>query len=391
MTKTIIHITTFLQGGAGKLICDLISHQLMLGYRVICLCNDKDYPGYLNYAEYEQRLRDLNVVFIQLPGLFKREAQEQQQAVQTLATLLSQQPDNDTIRLVHAHAAIPADVAMQVREQLDLSFPVIATMHGWGTNKTEPQEQQDIRILSRLDAVVAVSESAGELLLKKGLRQPNLCVIYNGVAQAQKEQAEPTLPGHWFSKDESVFKIVCLGSICERKNQLLLIEAIAQLRSNGLNFVCVLIGELDSTYAQQLESFIQAQDLGHCLILNGPLANADRYLGYFDIMVLPTRAEGMPMAILEAFREQTLVLSSDIGECRELIEDGVHGFLFESENVQSLVSKLRMIRQLNPAQRKAIVKRAYQRLLRSYTQEAVFRAYDQLYRKLSAESEVGPD
>lgn len=387
MKNTIIHLTTFLQGGAGKLICELIAHQQVCDYQILCVCNNEGYPGYQNYPEYEQVLNELNVPLLKLPGLFKRGVQEQEGAVQALLNAL-QNPN--AIKLIHAHAAIPAEVAMQFRSRLDLCFPVIATMHGWGTNKTVQQAQQDIEILSRVDAVIAVSESARKQLLDKGLRSSSLHCIHNGVAlqntQLPKEWRLECLNDH----DDKTFKMVCLGSVCERKNQLLLLKAVSVLKSAGLNLVCVLIGELDEAYAQQIHSVINEHDLRDCLVLCGELADADRYLGGFDVMVLPTRAEGMPISILEAFRENTLVLSSDIDECRELIDDGLNGFLFESDNAQALAEKLIMISKLESRQLNAITQRAYQRLQEHYSQQVMFDAYDAFYQELAEQPDGMP-
>ena len=383
MTNTILHVTTFLQGGAGKLICELIAHQVMSGYRVLCVCNNQRYSGYQNYPEYEQRLDELQVPLLTIPGLFKRGETEQIQAMQALKSILNENPNLNRISLIHAHAAIPAWVAMHARNDLAMSFPILATVHGWGINKTRQQEQQDIQILSELDAVITVSESALKLLSRKGLQHSHLSCVYNGVVR-QNKALYPDQTGHWFSgRADSLFKIVCLGSVCDRKNQLVLLKAVAELRSAGLNLVCVLIGELDEVYASKLVSFIQAKDLSSNVILQGVLPNADRYLGCFDLMVLPTRAEGMPMSVLEAFREKTLVLSSDIDECKELIEDGQNGFLFENNNVQALVSKILLILALEPTHRLAIVEQAYQNFVASFTRDAMTEAYDGIYKTLS--------
>jgi glycosyltransferase involved in cell wall biosynthesis len=383
MTHTIIHVTTFLQGGAGKLICELIAHQVMSGYRVLCVCNDQSYSGYQNYPEYEQRLSELRVPLLKIPGLFKRGETEQIQAVQCLKSILSENLHINRVVLIHAHAAIPAWVAMHARNDLTMAFPIVATVHGWGTNKTRQQEQQDIQILSGLDAVITVSGSVQKLLKAKGLQHSHLSCVYNGVVPEQ-QALDADLTRRWFSgRADSLVKIVCLGSVCDRKNQLVLLKAVAELRSADLDLVCVLIGELDEAYASKLVAFIQAQDLNSSVILQGVLPNADRYLGCFDLMVLPTRAEGMPMSVLEAFREKTLVLSSDIDECKELIKDGQSGFLFENNNAHALASKVLRIMALEPAQRSAVVERAYQTFAAGFTREVMIEAYDEIYKTLS--------
>ncbi|MBE3064114.1 MAG: glycosyltransferase [Spirochaetes bacterium] len=59
-----------------------------------------------------------------------------------------------------------------------------------------------------------------------------------------------------------------------------------------------------------------------------------------DILVLTSRMESMPNVLLEAFSMSLPVLCTDVGGVKELVRDGVNGWLCPSEDVHMLADKL---------------------------------------------------
>jgi glycosyltransferase involved in cell wall biosynthesis len=59
-----------------------------------------------------------------------------------------------------------------------------------------------------------------------------------------------------------------------------------------------------------------------------------------DFMVMPSRSEGMPVVILEAWSQQVGVLATSVGGIPEMIKSGQSGLLVPPENVAELSDKL---------------------------------------------------
>ena len=175
-----LHLSTYLQGGAGRIICDLIEHQSALGHDVTCIVNETESPGYHNYPHFEDRVRKV-ARLIHVNGLFKREVS----SLVNVARFLAETPGIERTALIHAHASYPALAALLLRGMLSTNIPVIQTMHGWGTNKTSDQETMDIAVMNQLDHVVAVSKCSKSLLIGKGLSPDKISVICNGVGITQ--------------------------------------------------------------------------------------------------------------------------------------------------------------------------------------------------------------
>ena len=59
--------------------------------------------------------------------------------------------------------------------------------------------------------------------------------------------------------------------------------------------------------------------------------------------VLASRTEGLPRVLIEAMASGKALIGSNVGGIPELIEVGVNGFLFESENYEMLAEKMRLL------------------------------------------------
>ena len=66
----------------------------------------------------------------------------------------------------------------------------------------------------------------------------------------------------------------------------------------------------------------------------------DKALESADCMVLPSYAERLPMAILEAMACGLPIISTNVGTIPEVITDGIEGFLIEPGDIEALADRL---------------------------------------------------
>ena len=62
-----------------------------------------------------------------------------------------------------------------------------------------------------------------------------------------------------------------------------------------------------------------------------------------SLFVLPSRTEAMGRVLLEAMACKKPIIASNVGGIPEIIKDGYNGLLFESENVDDLAEKIRLV------------------------------------------------
>jgi glycosyltransferase involved in cell wall biosynthesis len=110
-----------------------------------------------------------------------------------------------------------------------------------------------------------------------------------------------------------------------------------------------------------------------------PRESVAEYLAASDLLVLPSRSEGLPHAVLEAMAFGLPVVASAVGGVPEAVQDGVTGVLVPPEDVQALAGGLEtLMGDLELCERYgAAARAAFER--REHTWDRVARDLDALY------------
>jgi glycosyltransferase involved in cell wall biosynthesis len=129
-----------------------------------------------------------------------------------------------------------------------------------------------------------------------------------------------------------------VGRLNEVKSQDLLIRAFTRVREVHPNAHLLLVG--DGPRKEALELLAAELRLADCVHFAGYQAQPQQCLHAMDLFALPSRLEGMPLAILEAWAARLPVVASSVGGVPKLIENGRTGLLFESGDQPALESML---------------------------------------------------
>jgi glycosyltransferase involved in cell wall biosynthesis len=296
------------------------------------------------------------------------------------------------IDVIHAHAAVPSLIGLLFSRGCLPVPPVIQTMHGWGIAKSLRDAQTDVAVLDLVDQVVVPAETSRELLRSLGVRNDRITVVPYGVPAPERWDEiamddtadDDVLAAIRTERHRGGFVMCCVGTLGVRKNQRLLIEALP-LVEHGEHVRCVLVGDGD-----QLEHRTRARELGVAdrVIFAGYRRDARRLAREADLFVLPSRSEGQPLAILEAFCDGVPVLASRIRELTELVKDGVNGLLFEPEDPASLAEAIDRVRRLDPTARALLRANARHDYQRRHTVAAMVEGYSALYRSAQCPEEA---
>lgn len=79
------------------------------------------------------------------------------------------------------------------------------------------------------------------------------------------------------------------------------------------------------------------------VIYLGKLFDVTPVYGMIDMLVLPSFREGFPNVLIEAAAMETPVVASDIPGCKDAVQAGVNGELFEKGNVAALTAVLKKL------------------------------------------------
>lgn len=182
--------------------------------------------------------------------------------------------------------------------------------------------------LKRTDGVVAISRYTEELV--KGIA-PRTWYLPNAVDRRYfNVQATPaTRP-----------RILCVGFICERKNQIGLIKACEpMLRSGECTIAFAGLGNPQSTYGREFNDLLQTIPGLELLGLLDRDALGDEFRRT-SILVLPTFEDNCPMVVLEGMAAGLPVAASRVGGVPDLITHGSDGVMFDPHDLDNMRSCL---------------------------------------------------
>jgi glycosyltransferase involved in cell wall biosynthesis len=370
---SIVHLTTFLQGGAGRAIVDLACAQRHAGHDVLVVTSRTGDGNYGNYPHYLDRLRAEAVPLLVEDSLFKRDLRLNLHVLQRLREMRAP----DTVDLVHAHAATPALVGRLLAGHAGRHMAVVQTQHGWGVSKTTEQARNDVAILQNVDRVIVTSESTGRWLIECGVPPNHITAIPCGLPaeppRVLAEDAEACLAP---LRAAGMTLVGCVGSVTANKNQRLLVESLARLARRDV--IAIFIGEGGESLMDAARS-LGVDDRVRVL---GYRPDAERWMGLFDLLVLPSLTEGQGLVVLEAFRAGTPVVASDIAALRQLVTDGETGWLFEVNQADALANTLSRAIDAKADERERIVQAARRKFLADYTLDVMVARHETLYREL---------
>ena len=224
------------------------------------------------------------------------------------------------------------------------------------------------RTLSRrLGAHLSIGMSSARAAERAiGLREGSIRTIYNGVAAPA---AEPTYEQH----EPPI--IGSLGRLSPEKGYDVLVRALASL--DGVRLVLVGDGP------ERADLLALAQDLGVAdrLEITGWKVNARDYLGGFDVFVLPSRFEGLPLSVIEAMLAGLPVVATNVGSLSEAVLDDETGLLIPPGDPAALAEALRSLLD-DPERRRRMGERGLRFANERFTIEAMVRSYESLYEEL---------
>ncbi len=244
--------------------------------------------------------------------------------------------------IVHIHVSTSGSALRKVAFALLawlMRMPYVIQFHGMMCAEYEQARPLWYRALALsargAQQVIALGEAYRPTFERMGVNPTRICVIYNGIPDIGDNAVIPR------PEQESV-RILFSGEVGERKGALLLIEALAQLANSNTRWTCTIAGNGDLTVPKQA-------------VLDAGIADRVNFTGWIgideihnlmrecDIVVLPSRAEALPLALIEGASAGAALISCDIGAVRDVVVDGVNGLIVKRNSDDIAVALERLL------------------------------------------------
>ncbi len=239
-----------------------------------------------------------------------------------------------------------------------------------------------LRTMRRADAVIALSGQLAEELQAAGFPPERIVRIPNGVDPRRFVPVdETTRRARQAALGASGPVLTFVGRLHAQKDIATLLHATARLREEWPRIHVVLVGEGPEEDA--LRRLTRELGLQERVSFTGGVADVIPYLDATDVFVHPSRAEGMPGALLEAMACGLPCVATRIGGTADVITDGEDALLVPPGDFPSLGAAIARLLE-DQALARRLGARARATVEARYTMTGVAEQYAALYKALVA-------
>ncbi|MFI6644660.1 glycosyltransferase [Streptomyces sp. NPDC050504] len=307
---TVLHVVQPGEGGVARVVLDQVAAQTALGLTVVLAC-----PAGTRLAEEAARLDCALVPWPAVRSPARRLVREGRSLARIVASV---RPD-----VVHAHSAKAGLVARAV---LRGRVPTVFQPHAWSFEAADSRvcalalrwERWAARWTHR---VVCVSEAERRRGERAGIRAP-WSVVLNGVdldrfaVDTDVRGARRELPALAALPDDAL-TVVCVGRLCLQKGQDTLLDAWPRVveRFPGAHLVLVGDGPDEAALRRAAPASVT---------FAGAVDDTAPWYRAADLVVLPSRWEGLAVAPLEAMATGRALVVTDVDGARESLPPEQH-------------------------------------------------------------------
>jgi L-malate glycosyltransferase len=228
--------------------------------------------------------------------------------------------------------------------------------------------------------VIANAEAIkNQLINRDGLQPEKIWVIHNGLDLKRFD-----VPSSHFAStpvENRQITVAIVANLRPEKGHLVFLKAVQQFIKSMPHSQFLIVG--DGPMRETIETHIKELRLAGSVKMTGSVTNIPALLRSVDIVVLASlKNEGLPNTVMEAMAAGKPVIATDVGGTRELVSEGVTGYLVPSGDARVLADRMRTLA-LSPGTQKTMGEKARRKIEERFTVEQIARRFERLYDELS--------
>jgi len=226
------------------------------------------------------------------------------------------------------------------------------------------------------DGVISVNEKLAQWS-RNNLHLPEEKVIYlPNFATLTPQNHALNLPG------DKESRIVCLANLREQKDHMTLLKAFKTAWEKEPTWHLLLVGDdREDAYSRDLKAYIVHNGLEKYVHILGSRNDSADILLASTIGVLSSLSEGLPVALLEYGLAGLPVVTTAVGQCPEVLQEGRYGKVVPPQDPEALSTAL--LELMRQEKSRELLGKAFQRhMMDRYSQKSVVSRVMTLYRRI---------
>ena len=215
---------------------------------------------------------------------------------------------------------------------------VVCHEHCRAAPPTRSRRLVDRWLTDRRTRFIAVSEADRAWLLANGVRAHHIAVVTNGVDTTRFQPADRAAARAALGLAADAAILLVPARLEPRKDQVVLLAALSSLREAVPGAQVLFAG--GGPLATVLPALAAATGLGQAVRFLGLRDDIPSLMAAADVVVLPSRMEGLPLAVLEAMACARPVVATAVGGVAEAVADGETGRLVPAGDPAALAAAL---------------------------------------------------
>lgn len=186
--------------------------------------------------------------------------------------------------------------------------------------------------------IVSVSKAVEKIFVNINISKEKLLTIYDAINVSEFKDKSKTGLIHKelnFSKELKI--IGNISSLAKQKDLVTFINTAEKVIKKNSNVRFVILGT--GSEETILKELVQTKKLENIVCFLGFKTNVADYLKEFDILLMTSITEGLPLTIYEAFASKIPIVSTKAGGIPEVIKDGTNGYLTDIGDADLLAEK----------------------------------------------------
>ncbi|GAA1370500.1 glycosyltransferase family 4 protein [Peribacillus frigoritolerans] len=247
--------------------------------------------------------------------------------------------------LVHTHTPIASFLTRLACRNIN-NIKIMYTAHGFHFYKGAPLKNWIVyytieKIVAKwTDSIITINTEDYEHALK--LKMGHSSQVYKvpgmgvDIERFSNVDRNFCLSRKDFGFLEEDFILVYVAELNSNKNQLMIIEAVRQLKDQGKTVKAILIGS--GPKEVEYKKTIKEYGLEKEIILTGKRMDIEKILPICDVAIPTSKREGFGINLVESMASGLPVIASRNRGHKEIVVHGENGYLFELGNLNEMIN-----------------------------------------------------